>query len=241
MRDTESGDQVTKRDAEATKERILKVGIKEFGASGYSGSRIQMIANEAGCNIRMIYHYFGSKEGLYLAVLERTYGNIRESEERLGFTDLEPEAAIRALVEFTFDHHQNNPEFVDLVVVENVHRGKHLKTIKDISKQSNRLIDDISIILEKGARTNVFRGDVDAFQLYVSILSLSFFHLSNSSTLSIMYHRKLHDDVWRSERRHHVTELILGYLRSGIKSDVAATRSAQMPAAGDVLRGDEGR
>lgn len=204
---------VAKRDAEATKERILKVGIKEFCANGYSGSRIQKIAMKSKCNIRMIYHYFGSKEGLYLAALERVYGGIRKSETELGITDLEPEAAIRSLVEFTFDHHQKNREFVDLVVVENVQRGRHLKKVQNISKESSQLIENISNILKAGCKEDIFRKGVDAFQLYISILSLSFFHLSNSSTLSIMYQRDVSDIDWISERRKHVIEMVLSSLR----------------------------
>jgi len=204
---------VAKRDAEATKERILSVGIEEFCSSGYSGSRIQKIAKKSNCNIRMIYHYFGSKEGLYLAALERVYGRIRENEAELGFTNLEPTAAIRSLVEFTFDHHQNNRAFVDLVVVENVQRGRYLKKIKNISEESGQLIESIGALLKAGARAGSFRKNIDPFQLYISILSLSFFHLSNANTLSIMYRRDLKDNDWIAARRQHVVEMVLGFLR----------------------------
>ena len=202
-----------KRDAEATRERILKVGIKEFCATGYSGSRIQKIATKSNCNIRMIYHYFGSKEGLYLAALERVYGGIRENEAKLGFFELEPMAAIRTLVEFTFDHHQNKREFVDLVVVENVQDGRYLKKVKNLPKESNLLIEGIARVLEAGGKQGVLRKDVDPFQFYVSVLSLSFFHLSNASTLSIMYQRKVNDKDWIAERRAHVIDMVLGFLR----------------------------
>ncbi|MFU1478385.1 TetR family transcriptional regulator [Roseovarius sp. C7] len=202
-----------KRDAEATKKRILKVGIREFCASGYSGSRIQTIAKKSKCNIRMIYHYFGSKEGLYLAALEQVYGGIRESETKLGFVNLEPDDAIRSLVEFTFDHHQNNREFVDLVVVENVQNGHYLKKVENLPNESSLLIASITNVLEAGVQRGIFREGVDAFQLYISILSLSFFHLSNASTLSIMYQRSVSDKDWLADRRQHVIELILGFLR----------------------------
>ncbi len=200
---------VIRRDAEATKERILTVGIKDFCENGYSGSRIQNIAHRSDCNIRMIYHYFGNKEGLYRAALERVYGAIRSSEAKLGLDNLDPVSAIKSLVEFTFDHHRQNRELVDLVVVENVQRGRYLKGIDSISKESSELIDKIDSVLKQGEiRGDFFKG-TDAFQLYVSILSLSFFHLSNAHTLSIMYDRDLRDDNWIDSRRDHVVQMVL--------------------------------
>lgn len=203
-----------KRDAEATKERILSIGIKEFCSDGYSGSRIDTIAKKSKCNIRMIYHYFGNKEGLYLAALERVYSGIRQHETELEFSKLKPALAIQTLVEFTFDHHVQNKEFVDLVVVENVQRGRYLKKVANISKESNLLIETIERVLKNGITNGAFREDTDAFQLYISILSLCFFHLSNHHTLSIMYDRNLKDKEWIKARRKHVVEMILGYLRT---------------------------
>ncbi|MDG1532660.1 MAG: TetR family transcriptional regulator [Paracoccaceae bacterium] len=204
---------ITRRDAEATKERILTIGIKEFCENGYSGSRIQNIAENSNCNIRMIYHYFENKEGLYKAALERVYGTIRGSEAELGLTELDPVTAIRSLIEFTFDHHLQNRELVDLVVVENVQRGRYLNRIESISQESSELIDKIERVLVAGEEQGLFRK-TDAFQLYVSILSLSFFHLSNAHTLSIMYDRNLSEPEWISERRIHVVQLILAGLKA---------------------------
>lgn len=209
---------VIRRDAEATKERILTVGIKDFCENGYSGSRIQNIAKKSDCNIRMIYHYFGNKEGLYKAALERVYGAIRGSEAELGLDDLDPVSAIRSLVEFTFDHHRQNRELVDLVVVENVQRGRNLKDIDTISKESSELIDKIHSVLKQGESRGDFLNGTDAFQLYVSILSLSFFHLSNAHTLSIMYNRDLSDDNWINSRRSHVVQMVLAGL--GVNQDL---------------------
>ena len=202
-----------KRDAEATKERILNVGTEEFCEKGLAGSRIQEIAEKSACNIRMIYHYFESKEGLYLAALERVYGDIRKRETELGFANLEPDRAIRTLVELTFDHHLENKEFVGLVVAENIQNGQNLSKIDHVTSDSHRLIENLSNVLERGASTGDFRGDVDAFQLYLSILSLCFFHIANKSTLSVIYERDMQDPVWLAERRAHVVNVIVGYLR----------------------------
>ena len=203
---------IIRRDAEATKERILNVGITEFCETGYSGSRIQKIAEKSGCNIRMIYHYYGNKEGLYKAALERVYGSIRSSETDLGLENLDPVVAIRSLVEFTFEHHLQNRELVDLVVVENVQRGKYLKGLQNISQDSNQLIERIEQVLAAGKKQGKFLRNTDAFQLYVSILSLSFFHLSNKHTLSIMYERDLNNADWVADRKAHVVSMVLAGL-----------------------------
>ena len=104
-------------------------------------------------------------------------------------------------------------QFVDLVVVENVQDGRYLKKVKNLPKESNLLIEGIARVLEAGGKQGVLRKDVDPFQFYVSVLSLSFFHLSNASTLSIMYQRKVNDKDWIAERRAHVIDMVLGFLR----------------------------
>ena len=202
-----------RRDAEATKERILQVGTNEFCKNGLAGSRIQVIAEKSECNIRMIYHYFDSKEGLYLASLKRVYGDIRNAETEIGLTDLEPGLAVQTLVELTFDHHADNREFVGLVVAENLQGGEYLSKIDNVSTESHRLIENLSQVLQFGAHSGRFRDNVDAFQLYLTILSLSFFHLSNRDTLEVVYERNLQDRDWIAERRRHVVDVVLGFLR----------------------------
>ncbi len=162
----------------------------------------------------MVYHYFGSKEDLYIACLERVYHNIRDEEKNLNLTDLEPEVAIRRLVEFTFEHMKNNPHFVSLAGVENTQGGEFIKRIPSLANTASDLIKTIEDILQRGVKKSVFRKDIDAFQLYISILSLSYLHLSNRHTLSITYGRKLENKKWLEERRRHVTEMILCYVRN---------------------------
>ena len=202
-----------KRDAAATKEKILKVGIAEFCAHGYSGARTARIARRARCNIRMIYHYFGSKEALYVASLERVYGQIRGREGELDLLHLDPLEGISALVSFTFDYHAENPEFVQLVVIENIQRGRYLKKSKLVPEVTLPLIEAITDLLRRGQKSKLFRRGVDPVQLYISILSLSYIHLSNRHTLSITYGRDLGDPAWLAERRRHVLDMVLAYLK----------------------------
>lgn len=206
----------TRRDAAATKERILKAGLADFGAKGYGGARTEAIANRAGCNIRMLYHYFGSKEGLYLACLERVYTKIRRSERDLKLLDLSPLEAIRKLVAFTFHHMRDNPDFVQIAVVENLQHGRLLKKLEPLPGAAFDLVRTIETILARGQAEGVFRGNVDAVQLYVSILALSYVHLSNRHTLSFTYGTDLGAPGWLAERERHVSEMVLAYLREGV-------------------------
>ncbi|MGI9414927.1 MAG: TetR family transcriptional regulator [Hyphomicrobiales bacterium] len=202
-----------KRDPAATKERILRAGMAEFGAKGYGGARTAAIAKRAKCNIRMLYHYFGGKQDLYLACLERVYSRIRAEEQRLNLRQLEPIDAVRRLVEFTFDHMRNDPDFVRIAGVENTQRGTFIRRLPQVANAAIDLIGTIEEILERGARAKLLRGGIDAFQLYISILSLSYLHLSNRHTLSITYGRDVADAAWLDARRGHVCDLVLAYVK----------------------------
>ena len=202
----------SKRDAVATKERILKAGLAEFGLKGTGGARMDKIALRAKCNIRMLYHYFNGKEGLYLACLARVYNDIRAKEKGLNLDGFEPVEAIKRLVKFTFDHMLNNPDFVRMVAVENTESGKYLKKLTILHGDANSLIDRVSDVLKRGLAKGLFRKDVDSVQLYFSILSLSYIHLSNKYSLSVTYNQDLGDKEWLAARRTHVSEMILSYL-----------------------------
>lgn len=202
---------IIKRDAAATKARLLKAGLAEFGAKGYGGARTEGIAKRAKCNIRMLYHYFGGKEGLYLACLEQVYLHIREEERSLNLSDLPPVEALTKLVHFTFDHMRKNPDFVHMAAAENTMRGKFVKKLPLIAKAAESLVDAIGDILKRGEQECGFRRDVDALQLYVSVLSLSYLHLSNRHTLSATYGEDMTATRWLDDRRQHVSDMILSY------------------------------
>ncbi len=207
-----------KRDAAATKERLLRAGIAEFGAKGYGGARTALVAKRAKCNIRMLYHYFGGKQALYLACLDRVYLKIRDEEQKLDLEALEPLAAIRRLVEFTFDHMRNNPDFVHLAGVENTQRGAFIKKLPHVANAAASLIASIEDILRRGVEARIMRDGLDPFQLYISILSLSYLHLSNRYTLSITYGRDLADKAWLDTRREHVCGLVQSYVALSSKA-----------------------
>lgn len=203
-----------RRNAGETRERLLQAATEEFCERGYDGARMERIVRNADCNIRMAYHYFGDKEGLYLTVLEHVYEDLRSKERELNFTHLEPVAGMRALVEFTFDHMADHPEFIALVRNENLLGGRMLKKSGKVAQQSTPLVGMIRETLLRGEKAGLFRSGVDPLQLYVSILSLGLTHISNRYTLSTIFEKDLADPVWLAERRKHAAEVILAYLQA---------------------------
>ncbi|GAA3544477.1 TetR/AcrR family transcriptional regulator [Zobellella aerophila] len=200
------------RNAVASRQDILDGAMKEFCAKGFDGARTEDIARRAQINIRMLYHYFGNKERLYQACLEKVYEDLRAKEAEIDLLHLSPEEAIVALVDFTFEHMLAHPEFIRMVEIENIHRGKFLKTLQVVPERGAFLIDMIRDVLLNGEADGSFRTGIDPFQLYISILSLCYVHLSNQYTLSITFNKDLGQPEWLAERNQHVRELILAYL-----------------------------
>ncbi len=202
-----------KRDPERTRQRIMDAATHEFATKGLTGARIADIAARAGANKRMLYHYFGDKEALFLAVLENAYAGIRARERALDLEHLAPEAAMRRLIETTWDHYIERPEFLTLLGTENLHRARHLKRSKRIREMHSPFADMLRDILRRGESAGVFRAGVDPVELYVTIAGLGWFHLSNKHTLSVIFERDLEAPAALARRRAHMVEVVLGYLR----------------------------
>jgi AcrR family transcriptional regulator len=201
------------RDPERTSASILAAAVAEFTEKGYAGARIDAIAERSGANKRMIYHYFGDKDGLYMAVLESAYVGIRSAEAELHLADLEPVEAIERLVGFTWDYFIAHPEFLSILSTENLHRAKFLKKSKRILQLHSPLVSVISDVLKRGAERGVFRSDADPVYVYVSIASLGIFYLSNRWTLSTIFTRDLTAQPEIRAWGRHIAAVILGYLR----------------------------
>ncbi len=200
------------RDADRTQQAILQAAVDEFAHAGLGGARIDRIAERAGVNKRLLYYYFGSKDDLFLAVLEQAYADIRNAEKALCLEDLPPTIAISRLVEFTWRYYLDNPHFLTLLNSENLHKAVHLKRSSRVREMNSPLIQIIEGVLQRGQRAGLFRGGVDPVQLYISIASLCYFYLSNNATLSEIFGRDLHAAKALAERLSHVTEVVLGYL-----------------------------
>jgi AcrR family transcriptional regulator len=201
------------RDAERTRAAILDAATQEFARHGLGGARVDRIAAKADINKRMLYHYFGAKEDLFLAVLEATYVHIRTAELSLSLLDANPVESVRRLVAFTWRYYLEHPEFLTLLNSENLYRARHLKRSRRLRAMNSPVIDTLAEVLARGKREGVFRGGVDPLQLYVSIAALSYFYLSNNHTLSAIFGRDLSTTTARRARLAHMTAIVLGYLR----------------------------
>jgi len=200
------------RDADRSQLAILEAARDEFSQRGLAGARMDSIAERAGLNKRLIYYYFGSKDDLFLAVLEGTYADIRAAEQQLHLDEIEPVEAIRRLVSFTWHYYLDHPEFITLLNSENLHRAAHLKRSERIQEMNSPLVALLDGVLERGRRDGLFRAGVDPVQLYISIASLCYFYLSNNDTLSAVFGRDLRAPKAMAQRLSHMTDLVLGYV-----------------------------
>ncbi len=203
------------RDADRSQLAILAAARDEFAQAGLGGARMDRIAERAQLNKRLIYYYFTSKDDLFLAVLERTYADIRAAEQKLHLTDLAPAQAIRRLTEFTWDYYLEHPEFITLLNSANLHLARHLAKSERVREMNSPLIKTLGEILERGRVEGIFRGGIDPLQLYISIAGLAYFYLSNNHSLTAIFGRDLMTPKARNERLSHMTDVILGYALKG--------------------------
>lgn len=203
-----------KRDPDQTKQDILRAAHDEFCAYGFDGARVDRIATNAGANKRLLYHYYGNKEALYLEVLEGAYRTIREGERALSLDQFPPEEAMDRLVRFTFRHFHQNPWFLRLLTTENLHHARFLKMLPDIKALHSPLVAQIRTLIQRGAETGVFRQDVDPVQLYISIAGLGYFYISNIHTLSVIFDKDLSHIAMIQEREAHCVAMVLDFLRN---------------------------
>jgi TetR/AcrR family transcriptional regulator len=200
------------RNPEASRAKILDAARIEFVTHGLSGGRVDRIADASGVNKNLIYHYFGSKDALYLAVLERIYADLRARQQDEDLRDLPPVQGMKRLVSHTFDHFVATPDLIRLMSIENIHYAEHLKNSHTTKQLYGGLLDTIRILLKRGQQQGVFRGDVDPVDLYLSISGLAYFFLSNQHTLSWLLDRDLAARPRVQKRRQHVVEMVLSYL-----------------------------
>ncbi|KJV06595.1 TetR family transcriptional regulator [Elstera litoralis] len=201
------------RDPERTAAAILAAAMREFAENGYGGARINEIAARADVNKRMLYHYYGGKDALYLAVLEATYVGIRSAEVDLHLTDRDPVEAIRELARFTWQYFLDHPEFLSIVSTENLLKAKFLKECKGITEKHSPLISIIAEILERGHRQSQFRAGADPVHVYLSIAALGYYYLSNHHTTSIIFSREFVKSEELKRWGEHIADMIVSYLR----------------------------
>jgi AcrR family transcriptional regulator len=179
--------------AQTTRENILRAAIKVFARQGFEGGRIEQISKAAKSYDRMIYYYFGSKEALFIAVIEETYRRFNEAESRLELDLAQPVESLEAIIRFIWSYYYRNPEFITLLNSENLHRGRHISKSRRAGEYSSPAISLLDEVLRSGAQSGAFRENVRARDIYLMIAALGYFYLSNRHTLSAFLGEQLED------------------------------------------------
>ncbi len=213
MNEQVSGAEKRRQDAAETRENILEVATREFADKGLAGARIDEIAEKTATSKRMIYYYFGGKDELYRAVLERAYEGIRVQEEQARFADLRPDEALRAIIGHTFDYHFEHPEFVRLVMNENVHHGEHIAQIESLKQRNRSVLSQLGAIISKGEAQGQFRAGIDPIDLHMTISALCFYNVSNRYTFLHNFGIDFAASTERAKRREQIVQCVLAWVQ----------------------------
>ena len=203
------------KDPQANRARIVAAAIDEFASRGFKGASMDAIAAGTHTTRALINYYFGSKEKLYIAVLEQVYGEIRDAEAKLDLEHLEPRAAIRRIVEFTYHYYLEHEGFVHIVVAENQARGRHLKKSKAMRTLNRPIIERLGEVIARGQRDGVFRRDADPVEIHRAIAALGMFNVTNQFTFGAIFQREMGPKGDIKGRRDVVADIIISYLTGG--------------------------
>ncbi len=202
-----------KRNADATRAKILQAALSEFSERGLPAASTDDIAERCGVNKRMIYYYFGSKEGLYLSALESVFEKFVALERAIDVEHLDPAAAIEAMINLKIDFYLDNPHFVSFLAMENFYKARHLRKSKKLGMFKSPLTEVIARILKRGQSRGEFRRDVDPVDFYVSMCALCVMHFSNQHSLGVIFERDMTSNANVERRRVAVVEFVLSYLQ----------------------------
>ena len=201
------------RNAVRTRAELLEVAEQEFAAKGFAGARVDEIVRRCGVTKNVLYHYFQSKEILFVEVMELAYARMRHHQSEWSLAHLDPEKAVSSLTLFTFEHFRKNPNIIQLLNSENLYKAKHISMSEKIPSLYDPLMASIRDILDRGQESGRFRRDVDPIDLYITISGISYFYLSNQYTLGYALQRDLMAPERLKQREKHMVDVILGYLR----------------------------
>lgn len=201
------------RNPERTRAAILEAARREVAAKGLAGARIDVVARRAGTNKRMIYHYFGDKDALYLAVLEDAYRHIRNAEHRLDLARKQPMEGLKELALFTWHYYLDHPEFLSILATENLNQARYLRQSESIPEMHSNFISELKDVLKRGEVTGDFRPGLDPVDVYLTIASLGYFYLSNRFTLSTIFQRDLAAPAELERWGQHLVNTVIAALR----------------------------
>ncbi|SMQ64719.1 transcriptional regulator, TetR family [Devosia lucknowensis] len=200
------------QDPEGTKRNIIEVASQEFALNGLSGARIDEIAAKTRASKRMIYYYFGDKEGLYLSTLEHAYAQVRAGEAELDINGLSPIDGLRRLVEFTFEHHHAHEAFIRMVMIENIHHGEYLAKSSLVRDLNVTAISNIRSLYDRGVADGTFRQGLDPLEIHWQISALCFFNVSNRATFSKLFGRDFGDSEAQERLKNNTVEMVLRFV-----------------------------
>jgi AcrR family transcriptional regulator len=200
------------RDAKRTKALILASAAAEFSQRGFSNAFVESIAARTHVNKRMIYYYFGSKRDLYIVVLKNEYRKIREAEQNLDLDHLPPVKALRQYTESAFNYYRNNEQFVRLVNLENVMKGRHLDSSKSFKALNSPIIGILRRILKRGVSQRIFRSGIDPIDLHLTISALGFFYISNRYTFGTIFSYDMTSARASERRKNEIVDIVLRYV-----------------------------
>jgi AcrR family transcriptional regulator len=200
------------RDSERSRKAILDAARKEFSEHGLGGARLERIAEMASIHKRLVYYYFKDRDGLFSAVLESVYEEIRNAQLYLDLKNMPPLQALRRLVEFTWDYYNEHPEFITFLNSENLHRARHLKELPRIRELNSPLLQSLADIVERGQKEGIFRGGIDPTQLYITMAGCAYFYLSNIHTLSVGFDCDFSTPKMRMQRMTHIVDVVTSYV-----------------------------
>ncbi|MFS0827149.1 MULTISPECIES: TetR/AcrR family transcriptional regulator [Pseudomonas] len=203
-----------KNNPEKTREDILKAAIQEFVQQGLAGARVDAIAERMATSKRMIYYYFGSKEQLYVECLRKLYGDIRKTEHDLDLESLPPVQAIRRLVEFTFDHHDRNVDFVRMVSTENIHYGEYVKQTPHIREMSSMVLEILGRAVARGVEEGVFRPGIEVIDLHMLMSSFCFYRISNRHTFGELFQIELSNEQIKQRQKDMICDVVMRYMQA---------------------------
>jgi len=200
---------------EANRARILGAATVEFASRGFKGASMDAIAARTNTTRALINYYFGGKEKLYLAVLERVYAEIRAAEIELDLDHLPPVEAIRCIVEFTYNYYVEHEDFVRLVVAENQAKGRHMKKSAAMRTVNRPIVETLGAVITRGQADGTFRADVDPIDVHMSIAALGMFNVTNQYTFGAIFQRAMGAKGDVPRRRRMVVDMILSWLGNG--------------------------
>lgn len=195
---------------EAAINAILDIATEEFVEKGLAGARIDEIGD--GATKRKIYYYFGSKDELYRAVLERAYRRVRSSEIDVDTENGSAADALKRLIEHDVRYHSRHPELVRLVMNENIHRAEHLRQIPNMRARNSGVVTLLAGIIERGQQEGIFRTDIDPIDLHMNMTALAFYNVSNQFTFAHNFGVDMTSPEAIERRSAQISDILLSWV-----------------------------